>query len=172
MLMAAAIGFVAETIGVRTAFPFGAYQYTMVLAPSLFGVPLVVAGAWMVLAAYVRQMRAGIVGSAAWMAALDLVIDPLAANDLGYWHWRGGGPYYGVPVLNFIGWFVVSLLIFAVLRREAPRNDSIRLLGSAILLFFAAIAMVHHFFFVAALGGSLAGVGYFKSMPSKVSTTI
>lgn len=56
-----------------------------------------------------------------WLAALsaagrvtaaDLLIDPLATGGLHYWHWPDRGSCYGVPLQNFLGWFVVSWLIF------------------------------------------------------------
>ncbi len=170
--IAAALGFVAEAIGVASGYPFGPYRYTPVLAPMLLGVPLVVVGAWMILFVYVRQMRLGILLSAALMAALDLVIDPLAANFLGYWQWRGGGPYYGVPLLNFVGWLAVALLIFFLAPRRTAPNPAALWLGTSILLFFAAIAAAHAYFFPAALGVGLSAFGYFRSMRSSVSTMI
>jgi len=170
--IAASIGFVAEAIGVASGYPFGPYRYTPVLAPMLLGVPVVVIGAWMALFVYVRQMRLGIMLSAALMAALDLVIDPLAANFLGYWEWLGGGPYYGVPLLNFAGWFAVSLLIFLVAPRKTIPNRAALWLGTSILLFFTAIAAAHAYFLPATLGVAFSGFGYFRSMRSSVSTMI
>lgn len=172
LALAAALGFIAEAIGARWAYPFGSYSYTGVLAPLIFGVPPVVAGAWMILFAYVRQMRFGILLSGLAMAALDLVIDPLAANFLDYWHWHSTGLYYGVPLTNFAGWFLVSVALFAVTRGEAHRRIQTVWLGTSILLFFAAIAGVHGYFFVAALGSVFAAVGYFRSRPSRLSTMI
>jgi Carotenoid biosynthesis protein len=53
---------------------------------------------------------------AAWMTAIDLLIDRLAAVALGYWRGAAPGAYYGIPARNFLGWFIVSLLIFAMVR--------------------------------------------------------
>ena len=114
LVVAATLGFIAEIVGVHYGFIFSPYNYTSVLQPQLLGVPLVMLSAWMVLVAYVRQMLGGLklsvwleaVLSAAWMTAIDLVIDPLAANQLGYWRWVKSGIYYGIPLHNFIGWFV------------------------------------------------------------------
>src|ERR1051325_8882237 len=52
LALAAALGFAAEVVGVRHGFLFGDYAYTDALAPRLLGVPLVMASAWMTLAAY------------------------------------------------------------------------------------------------------------------------
>ncbi len=169
---AACVGFLAEAIGVASGYPFGPYRYTPALAPMLLGVPVVVVGAWVILFVYVRQMHLGVVLGAALMAALDLVIDPLAANFLGYWEWQGSGPYYGVPLLNFIGWFAVALIIFSLTPRKIIPNRAALWLGTSILLFFAAIAAAHAYFFPATLGVALSAFGYFRSMRSNVSTTI
>ncbi len=161
--LAAGVGLLAEAVGVATGYPFGSYTYTSVLAPALLGVPIVVVGAWMILFLYVREMRVGVILSAAAMAAIDLVIDPLAANTLGFWHWQIGGPYYGVPLLNFAGWFAVSIPIFFFAPKLFPPNRQAVWLGTSILLFFTALAVVHAFFVPALIGALLAGTGYFWS---------
>lgn len=140
LLVGGAIGFAAEAVGVKYGIPFGAYAYTAVLAPRVFGVPLVMAAAWIVLFAYVRQMVRHPLAAAAWMTAIDLVIDPLAANNLGYWTWEHPGPYYGIPWSNFAGWFGVSLLLFALDRTPAIPDARARGLGLSVVVFFTAIA--------------------------------
>lgn len=41
---------------------------------------------------------------------VDLFIDPIAAKA-GYWVWfKQGTVYYGIPLLNFVGWFVLMTL--------------------------------------------------------------
>jgi uncharacterized membrane protein len=138
LLGVAAVGFVAETIGVKTGFPFGRYLYTGTLAPSLFGVPLAIACAWMVLFAFVRQFTRNVWLAATLLTATDLLIDPLASGALGFWRWSVPGLYFGVPISNFAGWFLVSLLMFALNRQTVEKNVSQRVLGASVLLFFAA----------------------------------
>ncbi len=148
LLIGASLGFIAEIIGVRYGFIFSPYRYTEVLQPQLFDVPLVMLSAWMVLIAYCRQMLMNLklpalleaALAAAWMTAIDLVIDPLAANQLGYWRWENPGAYYGIPLHNFIGWFAVSLVIFIVVDRDVGRNRWAGYVGLSIVLFFTAIA--------------------------------
>ncbi len=47
---------------------------------------------------------------------LDMIMDPVAVSpQLKQWIWVNGGPYFGVPISNFLGWFVLtffSTLIF------------------------------------------------------------
>jgi len=41
---------------------------------------------------------------------LDLFIDPIAV-EAGYWVWTVQGTvYYGIPLLNYVGWFVLMFL--------------------------------------------------------------
>ncbi len=41
---------------------------------------------------------------------LDLFIDPVAV-EVGYWVWLVKGTvYYGIPLLNYVGWFVLMFL--------------------------------------------------------------
>jgi putative membrane protein len=163
LLAAAGLGFLAEILGVRYGFIFSPYHYTSVLQPQLFAVPLVMLSAWMVLLAYVRQMLAGLhlpawaeVGlAAAWMTAIDLVIDPLAANQLGYWRWEGSGRYYGIPPHNFAGWFAVSLLIFGLVRGRWRPNAFARHVGLSIVLFFSAIALSYGLLLAGGIGVGL-----------------
>ncbi len=140
LLIGGLIGFAAEILGTHTGFPFGHYEYTAVLFPRLFSVPLVLIAAWLLLFAYVRQMtRCPLIG-ALWMTAIDLVIDPLAAHTLGFWTWDKGGWYYDIPWTNFAGWFFVSLFLFALFRRPAKQDVQAQWLGLSIILFFTVIA--------------------------------
>jgi uncharacterized membrane protein len=151
LLAAAGIGFIAEYVGVSCGFLFGRYVYTGTLQPLLLGVPLVMACAWMILFAYVKQallpfklsrpMETLISG--VWMVAIDLLIDPLAANKLGYWRWIDAGAYYGVPAHNFLGWFVVSALIFGLIGQRPQPDSWAQSVGLSILLFFTVIAIAY-----------------------------
>ncbi len=149
LFIAAALGFVAEILGVRYGFIFGPYRYTEVLQPQLLDAPLVMLSAWMALVAYCRQMLMNLnlplwieaPLAALWMTAIDLVIDPLAANQLGYWRWAESGAYYGIPLRNFAGWFAVSLIIFIVVKSAARQNVWAEYVGLSIVLFFTSIAL-------------------------------
>jgi putative membrane protein len=149
LLAVALLGFAAEVSGVHTRVPFGAYEYTGALGPRVFGVPVVMASAWMTLAAYVKQMLARFrlapwaetVAAASWLTAFDLLIDPLASNQLDYWRWAERGAYFGVPLKNFAGWFVVSLVAFTVLRKKFEAGQAASLTGLSIILFFTLLAL-------------------------------
>ncbi len=59
---------------------------------------------------------------ALFMTCLDIVIDPVALRGerwfLGKIHeYPGGGSYFGVPVSNFAGWFLVGFILILTLQR-------------------------------------------------------
>ena len=127
------LSYFVEALGVETGFPFGIYRYTNVLLPRLpEGVPMAVMFAWVliVLGVYgclrIEKRRLGIVSAllgAALATLLDLEIEPVAFHIEHYWQWFAPGlpNYYGVPIANFVAWFVVAfillLLVDAVLFR-------------------------------------------------------
>ena len=160
LLAAAGVGFIAEYVGVNYGFLFGRYVYTGTLQPLLLGAPLVMACAWMILFAYVKQMLlpfklsklTEMTISGVWMVAIDLLIDPLAANRLGYWRWIETGAYYGVPARNFLGWFLVSFMIFGIVRQHPQSDLWARSVGLSILLFFTVIALAYQLALAAGVG--------------------
>ena len=162
LLAVGTLGLAAEIIGVRLGFPFGHYSYTPELRPFVLGVPLAIGFAWLILFAYVKQMLQQIgmrtpwviLCGALWMVALDLLIDPLASGPLGYWVWGVKGWFCGVPLVNFLGWFGVSLILFAIFHKPWPPSDGIAHIGLSIVLFFSLIALARGVY--AAL---LAGIG-------------
>ncbi|MBN1270051.1 MAG: carotenoid biosynthesis protein [Kiritimatiellae bacterium] len=165
LLGAAALGFAAEAVGVAFGFPFGRYHYTATLFPQVLGVPVVMAAAWLVLFAYVRQRVRSAPAAAAWMTAIDLVIDPLAAKTLNYWAWEGTGAYYGIPWGNFAGWFAVSLLLFALARRRGPPRPYVAWLGLSVVLFFTVIAIGRGLYLAGAIGIGLVTLHAAQARP-------
>jgi putative membrane protein len=57
------------------------------------------------------------------MTARDLEIDPiLSGPTVGAWIWERGGPYYGVPVQNSLGWIVTSFTVYLLYRSVERRG--------------------------------------------------
>ncbi|MFF0578129.1 carotenoid biosynthesis protein [Streptosporangium saharense] len=149
LCVAVAAGYAAEWVGVRTGLPFGGYDYTDVLRPQLGGVPVVVALAWggMGLAAHATALAATtvlrggrvtrIVLGACALTAWDLFLDPQMTR-LGLWTWHVPGPYRGVPLSNFVGWLLVSLLVMvlidAITAGGAPASTGLVSLYTAMAL--------------------------------------
>jgi uncharacterized membrane protein len=125
-----------EVAGIHCRFPFGStYRYHPELAPRLPGhVPLFIPLAWYVLSGSslimlrgtwllapgtngrVRVLLARSCLSGIFVAGCDLVLDPLATS-VGAWTWAVGGPYFGVPWSNFLGWCLVGLTIHLIASR-------------------------------------------------------
>ena len=119
-----------ESIGLSTGYPFGNYSYTSALRPFLGPVPLFIPFLWCALGYFC--LRAGgpsVVVPALLLVFLDLSFDPIFSRSL--WHWGPtiGFAYAGVPVLNFVGWFISAIVIFALFRmvnaesRKSPRRS-------------------------------------------------
>jgi putative membrane protein len=130
---AAAIGLgtaVVERIGTATGVPFGGYVYTGALRPEIGGVPAIVPAAWFAMAVPARETAHAalgthstpvgrvVLGSLA-LTAWDLFLDPQMVGE-GYWRWARRGRYRGIPLSNFVGWFLTGLVVMAVLERELP----------------------------------------------------
>ncbi len=50
-----------------------------------------------------------------FVTAIDLFMDPIAVKS-GSWKWLDGGPYFDIPLGNFIGWFVVTIMVVGIFR--------------------------------------------------------
>jgi uncharacterized membrane protein len=119
-------GFLVESVGVATGFPFGTYAYSGQLGPQLLGVPLIIplAWTWMAWPAWLAAGRlaasfAGRVGCAALgLAAWDLFLDPQMIAE-GYWRWLDATPALpgvpGIPVSNYLGWLGFALVLMTAL---------------------------------------------------------
>jgi putative membrane protein len=156
-------GFAVEAAGVRFKLPFGEYAYTGVLRPQLLGVPAVMGLAWMSLVAFASDFAwrlrlkpwVAVVCAALLTTATDLVIDPLAANQLGYWRWARGGAYYGIPFSNFVGWFATALAACAILGARGRPNSRAAFVGVCVVLFFSLHALAASLIPVALVGFAL-----------------
>ncbi|TYL38548.1 carotene biosynthesis protein [Natronococcus pandeyae] len=106
-----------ETVGVRTDWPYGAFEYTIQLGPMLFGevplalplffIPLVLNAyllTLLVLGDWADSALVRVPTAIAAVVAIDLVLDP-AAVAIGFWAFESGA-YYGVPLSNYVGWII------------------------------------------------------------------
>jgi len=50
-----------------------------------------------------------------FVVAIDLFMDPLQVQS-GSWRWLEGGSYFGVPIGNFVGWFIVTIIVTGIFR--------------------------------------------------------
>ena len=117
----------SELAGTTVGLPFGPYGYTDGLGPKWLGhVPVLIPLSWFFMAvpsyAIARRRfpepdRAGhrlLVGSLV-LLSWDLALDPAMSLVTTYWVWATDGPYYGMPLLNLVGWYVTGLALMAAL---------------------------------------------------------
>lgn len=108
------VSYCVEYVGVKTGFPFGHYVYTTHMGPLLGPVPVFIPLIWCSLGYFCLQACGpSIVAPSMLMMVLDVSFDPIFAGSLWIWHPTAGPAYYGVPVLNFVGWLLTSVLIFS-----------------------------------------------------------
>jgi putative membrane protein len=117
----------SELAGTTWGIPFGAYGYTSLLGVAwLDRVPALIPLSWFCMAvpsyalARVRfprpAERAGrvLLGSFI-LLAWDLSLDPAMSHATRYWWWGDAGPYYGMPLMNLVGWYVTGMALMVAL---------------------------------------------------------
>jgi len=164
-LLSTAVSWTLEQVGVKTGLVYGRYHYTDFLGPRVGEVPVIIPVAWfaMIYPSYVIACwlidgagrppapdtgmrflwRAWVAGMV--MTAWDVVLDP-AYVKAGAWVWEDGGPYFGVPRQNFLGWMLTTVTIYAAFglwaRRAEPRAmDGGRWLGARPVLIYAVMTV-------------------------------
>ncbi|MFN8522134.1 MAG: carotenoid biosynthesis protein [Chloroflexota bacterium] len=126
LVASGALSLGCELLGTGTGWPFGAYEYTDGLGYKVLGrVPYSIPLSWfyMGLASYLLGSalvpRLGIVVGVGLLTVWDLVLDPAMAHEslpLRFWVWHQTGPYFGMPVVNFVGWFGTGLAFTSLSR--------------------------------------------------------
>lgn len=131
-LIASAMAMVFEYTSTHTGFPYGSYDYTgQTRGDELYAsnVPLFVplshavlmwAGRAIAIVGFRARTRAAI----PWLAALgtvlvDLVVDPVSLHGRDWflgdmYRWDSAVGYLGVPITNFLGWYLVAWLVFFI----------------------------------------------------------
>jgi bisanhydrobacterioruberin hydratase len=174
LLGLSAFGYAIETTGVATGLPYGTFYYGDSLGPKVVGlVPYLLPLSWspLVLGAIAATAPDGkdntrrrvfwVLCAAVLLVLVDGVLDP-GAVSLGFWVWPEGGPYYGVPLSNYLGWlFSSSLAIAIVLALGRRRWGSVPpppgLLDSALVAvaFWVGVDLFSGLLFPAVLGAAL-----------------
>jgi carotene biosynthesis associated membrane protein len=139
----------SELIGTGTGWPFGNYAYTDFLGYKVLDhVPYTIPLSWfyMGFASYLlgsvladrlvsqRHTLWSLMLGTWFLTVWDLVLDPAMAHEslrVQFWVWDETGPYFGMPVKNFIGWSVTGLLFMAISRilwREDVKPQAVPML--------------------------------------------
>ena len=134
------VGAIFESLSLRIGFPFGHYEFTELMGPKVFDLPVLLALAylgmgylsWVLGLLILRYQNAPLSGAklvvlpvvaSLVMTAWDFSMEPVWADIDRAWVWRDGGPFYGVPISNFFGWFLtvyVFYQLFAFYLRDQP----------------------------------------------------
>ncbi len=172
----ALVSFLFETLGVATGWVYGPYHYTDRLGPRLLGVPFLIPLAWFLMAypSYLFAETLSPLTSSAkrslWVATLsglmmtswDLVMDPQMVKGE-HWVWEVEGPYFGIPLRNFFGWWLtifVSVWLFRWITRGKthwevePEMDRIPWL----VYLLTAGASIFSSFFIGLEGSAMVGI--------------
>jgi uncharacterized membrane protein len=127
-----------ENLSILTGFPFGWYHYSDAMGPRLFLVPLLIGPAyfgvgylsWTLARAILDDESARLDGTLAFatpvmasfiMVSWDLTIDPIMSTATSNWVWHHGGSYFGVPLVNFLGWYLTVYVFFQLFALYARR---------------------------------------------------
>jgi uncharacterized membrane protein len=140
ILLSFSMGLAFESAGVRFGFVFGShYAYnSQEFGLALLGVPLIVPMYWAVFIylgysittsflvwtnKHKPEMRRNdfavlpllILLDGLIVVAIDVFLDPLMVFHE-KWFWSGGGPFFGIPVGNFVAWFLVTVVTTGIFR--------------------------------------------------------
>src|SRR5262245_57009821 len=154
------IAWAAEFASVHVGVPFGLYHYTgLTRGHELYigGIPFFdsLSFAFLAYAAYCVTRRVALpparggrfataLCAGFLMMMLDVVIDPLAVRGdrwfLGnLFYYPNGGAYFGVPLSNFAGWWLVGSLGVAAYEACAPGSRGVGRVGAGIALYYTVL---------------------------------
>jgi len=138
-----AISLFFEALSIHTGLPFGIHFHYTAQSFSLFGVPLIIIFAyfgtgyfsWMLSHVLTGQFSKKLEGKWIFVVPLiatfilvmwDLGLDPILSTVQSLWVWESPGPYFGVPILNFLAWFVIGFIFYQLFALYLSRYDRIR----------------------------------------------
>ncbi|WP_201716203.1 carotenoid biosynthesis protein [Rossellomorea arthrocnemi] len=153
----------AESLGVHYGLIFGSYHYERDFGFQLFGVPMTIGFAWVMVIftsmshyEFLLNKTKTVMGALRYSTVtsflavtMDLIIDPVAFKGREYWIWDQEGIFYDIPTQNFLGWFFVSFFIqcslYVVIKQEAfssTWSGRMMRLYFLVILMFIVTAMV------------------------------
>jgi uncharacterized membrane protein len=167
------IGLFSEVLCVKYGWIFGQYYYTN---PFFFGlVPFTIPFLWAVLI-YTSYIMANLflfafggekpkktdnfwyfIGMLILISSisglitvnLDLLVEPITAfSPVPDWVWIVGGPYFGVPISNFVGWFFVTVVAIFIFRLYEAFNLSSKDLKALNKSLYLYILIIYLFYFL------------------------
>jgi uncharacterized membrane protein len=182
-----AISLASELLGTSTGLPFGPYSYTTLLGYRIAGlVPFPIPLSWfymvyssIALTGRILPVRDTQRSKAAWsfsagaiLTAWDVAMDPAMSSATTHWQWHTTGFFYGMPLSNWIGWFITgSIVARAMLAIVPPRQFAAKASPSHIpAIIYAvngimpiAICLRHGLWWAGILGGVAMGLPFLFS---------
>lgn len=173
------ISLAAELTGTSTGLPFGPYSYTALLGWRVAGlVPFPIPLSWF----YMIYASLAILGRVVpahddlatrlrWAAlgglvltAWDVAMDPAMSYATAHWIWHTRGFFYGMPLLNWFGWWLTgSVIAFVMASILRPSRIAAVVSPSPLPLWLYAVNGVfpiaicaRHGLWWAAAGGAIA----------------
>jgi putative membrane protein len=141
------VGGLNESLSLRTGFPFGHYYFTDVMGPKILDLPILLVLAYFgigycswVLSLLILGYRSAPLTGARVVALPVLASFVMLAWDLSMeadwstvdraWIWQNGGLFYGVPVSNFLGWYLTAYLFYQAFALFCSKYPIVRPISS------------------------------------------
>jgi len=175
--------YLAEFIGSSYGILFGEYYYTDRFAPNLFGVPIAIGFAWLMVMGTSHALAVTItkgkkrlqpIIGACIAVIIDLIIDPVAFKLKQYWIWEEDGVYYDIPFSNFLGWFVVALVLHVFILFFSPGKNVLWekrmfVLFALTIAMFVLLGATADLWFAGILTACLAGLTLYAAIRRRSS---
>ncbi len=147
IILCLVISYILENLSIQIGFPFGFYHYTSDLGPKLFAVPILIGPAYFS-TGYLSWVISNVLLDKAdskleslnifalpfvasfIMVMWDVVMDPSSSTIKHLWIWDKGGGFFGVPLSNYLGWFLTVYLFFqafALYLVKRPKAISVKM---------------------------------------------
>lgn len=150
LLLVGLVLLAVQAVAIQFSYPFGEFSFGDTLGYKLLGLvpwtmafaytPLVLAVFWLSSKLTKTGFRPVLAGL--FLAAANVVLDPALAF-MGLRSWENVGPFYGVPVINFAGWFVCGVVTSVILHGLWGKEDEVRrslaYSGFAIIWFWGGV---------------------------------
>ena len=148
-----------ENLSIATGMPFGHYHYAPGV-PFIFQVPFTIGLAYFAYG-YLAWMVATIIldkaderfqsayavvlplTAAFIMVMWDVVMDPVSSTIRHYWIWENGGGFNGVPLTNYLGWFITVYLFYQVFALYVRRKSNVVQKRFSSRLFWATPVVIY-----------------------------
>jgi len=133
VLVLSAVLLAVQAVAVEFRYPFGEFTFGDAMGYKILGLvpwtvafaylPLVLAVFW--LSSKLTPSGFRVILSGLFLAVVNAVLDPALAF-MSLRSWENGGPFFGVPVLNFVGWFITGIITALILHAFWGKDDDVR----------------------------------------------